>query len=767
MPSPRLSLRRCLCRLQIGLSAVVLCCVGTQLVAQEPSITATSPNAVMPGQTVVVRLTGKNLAKAKSLWSSFGATATLVAGSVKDNEAVFSVNVPAATTPGIYGVRVATDQGVSGLRLFVVDDMPSVNSAKARTLDTAQLVNLPTAIDGITDAASLSVFKFHVSAGQRVSFEVLARRLGSALDPLIRILDLNGREITYSDDALGLSGDARLVHTFATAGDYYVELRDIRYTGGAGHFYRLRIGDFPLVCVPYPLAIKKGVPGRVEFVGADVGSTPAVEVSQPAEPNAGWINVAAKREGGQSSAFSVLAIGATDEVSETEPNNVTAAANRLIPGQSMNGRLHQSGDVDRFVFAATKGQTWLFRSFTRRLGSPADLMLSLYKTDGGRVVQGDDTGAEDVILKYKFPTDGDYVLEVRDLHHRGGPQFAYRVETALSEPGFTLSVSADRINIPVGGTAAVTVAVVRNGFGGPIALSLVGQPGGVEAIPTVIGPGMNHVALTMQAADKVATGKVYPVRIVGQGQNGDTILSAQATLTTALQAAANKMPSPPQVLENEVAVGIAPKPPFVLSISQPQVEFARKLNASFKVSVARQSGFDEAIVLAVTPAKGGLPGGITAAVKPIAKGTNEVDVTFSANEKAALGEFTAALTATHKKGKQTVVQAVPGIMLKISEPFQLSIDDFKHSIPSNGELSLNVRLTRNPAFKSPVKLTVEGLPQGVTAVAVEIPADKSEGKLTLIAKEAKPVAVEKLVIVGVGSKLSVKAVAGPLNVEQE
>ena len=79
---------------------------------------------------------------------------------------------------------------------------------------------------------------------------------------------------------------------------------------------------------------------------------------------------------------------------------------------------------------------------------------------------------------------------------------------------------------------------------------------------------------------------------------------------------------------------------------------------------------DEAITLAVTPEanKGGLPGNVTAEVKPIAKDTNEIVVTFKATDKAPVGTFTAVLTATIKQGKTTVTQTVPGIALTIQDP---------------------------------------------------------------------------------------------------
>ncbi len=67
----------------------------------------------------------------------------------------------------------------------------------------------------------------------------MARRIGSGLDPMVRELDTQGRELAWNDDAPGLMGDSQLSFKAPAAGDYLVEIRDIRWQGG---LYRLRSG---------------------------------------------------------------------------------------------------------------------------------------------------------------------------------------------------------------------------------------------------------------------------------------------------------------------------------------------------------------------------------------------------------------------------------------------------------------------------------------------------------------------------------------------
>src|SRR5436305_632400 len=89
----------------------------------------------------------------------------------------------------------------------------------AAGLILAQRPPVPCVVSGRIDPETSNFYRFTVAAGQRLSFEVLGRRLGSQLDPLLRLHDGTGRELprAYSDDAPGLQTDARLSYSSATA----------------------------------------------------------------------------------------------------------------------------------------------------------------------------------------------------------------------------------------------------------------------------------------------------------------------------------------------------------------------------------------------------------------------------------------------------------------------------------------------------------------------------------------------------------------------
>jgi hypothetical protein len=607
---------------------------------------------------------------------------------------------------------------------------------------------LPIAVDGTVASVGRHYFKFKAAAGQSLSFEVLARRLGSPLDPVIYILDINKRVLAYSDDVPGLRADCQLCYTFKKQGDYLIRLGDSAYKGGAGHFFRLRIGDFPCVSVPYPMGIKRGVETAIVFAGQHVDGIEPVTLMIPADSPLDWVNVGAKRTGGKSSGFVTLAVGSTDEHLEKEPNNKREEANRVTLGSSINGQFHEAGDTDYFTFAAKKGQ-----KFTRRQGAPTALYMRLFNSAGSQVAEKEDFGVGDSVIDYTFPADGDFTLAVRDMHRNSGTAFAYRVTVKPTQTGFTLAASADHINIAAGGTAMITVTSVRKGYNGPITVEAVGLPKGITSIPTVIGPGTNSVGLTLQGAATSPAARVFPIRIIGRAKIGNQDFESVASISGMLKAALSGLPWSPETLSNALAVGISPKPSIRLRTETASAIFGRDLKTTVKVIVERDAGFDEQITLALTPAKGALPAGIAVAVKPIPKGKNEISIVISGNNKAPLGEFTAVLTATHKKGKKTITQVVPGLKLTLKAPFVLTGPAQAVKMAQGAELKVMVKLERNPSLKAPVELTLQNLPKGVTAAKVTIAPGQDTAEFLL--KAAKDAAVTSATVLTIDGNATV------------
>ncbi|MFB3891641.1 MAG: hypothetical protein ACE15C_06410 [Phycisphaerae bacterium] len=167
--------------------------------------------------------------------------------------------------------RAAGAYPIAGLRKdwlcrhlsFGVDTLAEVMEAKPNgTQETAQAVTLPVIINGrIELPGQWSVFRFDGRAGEDVVAEVMARRLGSPLDSVLRLTDGAGRQIAFNDDcedkAFGLDthyADSFLRVKLPAAGAYYVWLGDAQRQSGPDFAYRLRLSpprpDYELRVAP-------------------------------------------------------------------------------------------------------------------------------------------------------------------------------------------------------------------------------------------------------------------------------------------------------------------------------------------------------------------------------------------------------------------------------------------------------------------------------------------------------------------------------------
>ncbi|MCA9087733.1 MAG: PPC domain-containing protein [Planctomycetaceae bacterium] len=650
--------------------ALVSTCQPTA--AQPPNVTTIRPLGVKPGETVDLRTTGGNLDGAQSCWTSFAGETPLATDIDKNGtdkgQTLYHVAVPADAPLGVHGLRVKTERGVSSLRLMLVDDLPTVAEAGGhQSPDKAQVVTLPAAIDGTIDNLSRDFYRFTVAAGQTVTFEVWSRRLGSPLDPVLILYAADGTELAYADDTPGLSSDAQAVHTFSEAGEYIIEVRDMQYRGSGNHFYRLRMGDFPALNTAVPASVVRGQETQVAFAGHDAAGTQPVSVLVPADSTTGTWSVAARKPEGTTHAFVSVAVSSGQEFTEQEPNNAAEQSNRVDIGTRVHGRIDEPGDIDRFVFTATEGTKVEFIGMTRELGTPTDLSLRVLKPDGGQLATVDDNGTSEGRVTATCAAAGDYTLEVRDLLHRGGPEFSYEVLITPQQPGFRLEAGSDTLNIPAGGVAAVAVSVVRVDYGGEIALSAIGLPAGVTATPAYIGPGTNATVMTFEASADCKVESFPAIQIVGTARIGEQEVQSQAEVQSALRGQWNMTTVFPAQFRSAMTLATAPAEKLSVRFEPAELQFKRGEKPKLKVIATRGEGLDEQITLATNPAKSAFPGNVNMAMKPIAKGQNEIELEFDTNDKAAPGAYSIVLTATHKKGNETTTVSTPALTYRITE----------------------------------------------------------------------------------------------------
>ncbi len=192
------------------------------------------------------------------------------------------------------------------------------------SLEKAQSIDTLCAVDGTSDG-SLSDFRFHALAGQRIAIEIQAQRIGSTMDAVLRLLDASGKPIKTIDDE-AVCPDGRFSHTFAVEGDYVLEVFDSRFA--AGGRYRLRVGDFPIIDTPLPIAAALGSRVQCSFIGPDAALLPAREVQLPTAYAYKSIPIAAKLAEGKSSAWVPMLLRSEPHFAESASTTALVALHR-------------------------------------------------------------------------------------------------------------------------------------------------------------------------------------------------------------------------------------------------------------------------------------------------------------------------------------------------------------------------------------------------------------------------------------------------------
>ncbi len=178
---------------------------------------------------------------------------------------------PPTKTEGIHPLFARRGKWISNPVPFAVDSIPDcLEKEPNNAQETAQTATLPTIVNGRIDPpGDRDVFSFEGRSGSEIIAEVLARRLDSPLDSVLRLTDATGRQLAFNDDhedkGAGLMthhADSWLCVTLPADGQYYLHLGDTQNKGGPEYAYRLRIGppqpDFELRVVPSSISVRAG-----------------------------------------------------------------------------------------------------------------------------------------------------------------------------------------------------------------------------------------------------------------------------------------------------------------------------------------------------------------------------------------------------------------------------------------------------------------------------------------------------------------------------
>ena len=484
--------------------ALLVIFAANAALAATPVITELKPRGAEIGRPFTLTAIGRNLAEGARVTTTLPASFTLVTPAqtpgmmpAPGRSLTFLVEPGADTAPGVYPIRIETPSGISNILLFTLGTFPEVTEEESQpnsppnrndSIETAEPVrSSPVVVNGTLRGPERDVFRVSGKAGERRVFEVEARRCGSAIDPVLRILDAAGKQLARSDDSPGTGLDARIDFTFPTEGSYYVEVTDARFSTQVQNFYRLKMGAYRYADGIFPLGGRRGAQTEVTFFGAHAGAGAHATVDlRKADAAEAFTRVALPDSPALPFLFAV-----SDLPELLEP------VEGMVPIPSVvNGRLEKDGEVDRYRVKVEPGEKLLIELQARELGtSRLEAILTAYDAKGKKLdsagdqplpedvfaIQGTSRTSSDPFLNLTVPADvHEIVLTVDDLARRGGPAYGYRLITRRQAEDFRLSLGSPFLNLPAGGTVVISVSADRRGFDGPIQLKVADLPKGIR-----------------------------------------------------------------------------------------------------------------------------------------------------------------------------------------------------------------------------------------------------------------------------------------------
>lgn len=635
-----------------------------------PTLNTPASLGAKPGETVDLVLTGTNLNNANEVWTSFGGKVAIETEQKDAKQLKVNIEVPKDTPIGLHSFRVSTAKGVSNFRPFVIDNLPTVaESGQNNSLTAAQELAMPIVVTGKAEAESSDFFKFPVAAGKPVTIEVLGRRLGSPIDPVILFYDGSGKELggIYADDTPGLQTDCRLVHTPKQDGHLIVELRDTTYRGGNDYAYRLRIGEFPGATTAFPLAIQRGQPAEVGFAGPDLAGVKPVKVEADQSKGESVLYLSPVSPAGQPGWPVPVAISEVPEVVEQEPNDTPEQAQKLAVPSGVSARFDKKNDQDHYVITAEKGKKLTIEAKTYQFNAPTEVYLRVLDKAGKELAKSNpqQPGAK---VEFTPPDNGDFIIACEHLNYLFGPTEVYHLSVTPAEPDFEIALGLDRFHIPQNGTGLLPIVGITrsNGFNQPIEVSLEGFDGlsGSLTIPHGANPQpATPIYLPVKADDKVGPG-MRVGHVVAKAKVGDRQLTRTGTLIDGTKSNLAGLPNPPTEMTLQVAAGVVPPTDLALEIQLEKNEIDKGATLKGTVTAKRPEKFEDVINLTLLA----IPTNVNVKLNPIAKGAESATFEISPAGNAAATPTAMAVRATAKINGQDVFIDLIAPEFQIKDP---------------------------------------------------------------------------------------------------
>lgn len=707
----------------------VLAALTSESFASSPSLTGVRPLGGQRGTEVEVNFTGVRLADAKEVMFYQPGITTTKLSVVNDGHVKANLKLAPNSRLGLYDLRLRTASGISELRTFSVGALKDIVEVEPNNdFAKPQPIAMNVTVNGVADNEDVDYFSVQAKKGERITAEVEGIRLGVTLfDPYVAIIDSKRFELASSDDAALVWQDGFASVVAPADGTYIILVRESAYAGNGACLYRVHIGNYPRPTATVPGGGKLGDSVSVRWIG-DVQGEKTTTQTLPATAEREY-GLSAQDERGVAPYPNAFRLSPFGNAIEVEPNDTHATSTPFTAPAALNGVIGKPGDVDHFVFKATKGQAFDVRVFARQLRSPLDSVIYLGAKNGGALLGNDDSAGPDSYFRFSAPNDGEYVIWIVDQLQKGGPDYFYRIEVSPVAPKLTLSVPNESLSrgtgvigvaVPRANRQAILVNAGRSDFGGELAIAAANLPAGVTFEADTMAASIGTYPILLSAAPDAPVAGAFAT-LTGKHVDPKVSIPCEFSQMIELVLGQNNVPFWNRYVD-KLPVAVCDEAPYSIEIVEPKVPLVRGGSMNLKVVAKRKTGFIAPIAVSLPWNPPGISsaGGIT-----IPEKQNEALIPMNADGGAELKTW--KIVVNGSAGGPTGPLLVSSQLAKLTVAPQFVTLAFQAaSVEQGKEVDMAVKVNKAADFPGEATVALIGLPNKVTTDTKKITKDTPE-----------------------------------------
>lgn len=418
--------------------------------------------------------------------------------------------------------------GSSGSLPFIVGDLPEFIESESNSMpESAETVTIPVTLNGqIHGERDLDYYRFTLQAGQVVYAEVLARRLGSRLEPTVAILDSDGRALTYDEDNLG--DDPLIAFKAPSEGDYLLQVGNVSFHGSPAHVYRVNLTHKPVAPYVYPLGAPAGRSTKFSFVAmSGDGGVNVINRELALPDNMGEVFYYTDGELANSIPLRVLPAETKVATVDGQPQRKDLA---ISVGEVANGQLTPPAP-DVYTLEIKDREPVDIRLIAPNEASAASLVLMEVSDPNGKKVNRAKLSPTSEALKayclLAKPVVGQYTISLQGIGDAASEHrlSSYQLEVLPATPDFQLKAGSDCLSVTHGSFIEIPIALTRyGGFAGEVNIRVAGLPDAVTVENASIASGKSNVKLKLTVPDSLPSTR-HEIRLTGTATIADKNVS--------------------------------------------------------------------------------------------------------------------------------------------------------------------------------------------------------------------------------------------------